>query len=76
MFLRIRKRMTFISYTLRLFVNYPRVLEINIVYTLVVLAPIYSLMIKSTPDVSTCFVLNHFQKHSFHLYFSKNILPW
>ena len=32
-------------------------------------------MTKSTPDVSTCSVLNHLQKHSFHLYFSKIFYP-
>ena len=32
-------------------------------------------MTKSTPDVSTCAVLNHLQKHSFHLYFSKIFYP-
>ena len=74
--------MTFKSYTLRLFVNYPRVLEINIGYIIInsliftIFAPINSLMTKSTRDVSTYFVLNHLQKHSFHLYFSKILLPW
>ena len=74
--------MTFISYILRLFVNYPGVFEINIGYIIIIksliitiFATIFSLMTKSTPDVSTCSVLNHLQKHSFHLYFSKIIYP-
>ena len=33
-------------------------------------------MTKPTPEVSKFLYLNHLQKHSFHLYFSKILLPW
>ena len=51
--------MTFICYTLRLFVNYPRVPEINIGYIIIINSLIFTIfapITKLTADVSTWFV--------------------